>query len=329
MNGSRRNNAQLRANGEELTVDFLNVGFGDSILIRLAWGEDQSFTVLVDSGDQIPEYQQKHPQRIKTVEHLKNENVQGVDLFVLTHFHRDHIADSLEIISQFPVKKVWLDYCLPERFLDRRLTTAPDTDMIDSFNIFNRLITELIRRGVAIELINQAVNRKIGPLTIKTLVPAETILTQLNRDLERIYLTADPVERYRYVAAVDSGLNRTCLALKLEYKDWAFLLPADLPVEFWPGCQADLKANVLKAPHHGDIHSLSEELLARTNPEYVVISVDNQGLKGFPSPESHELITGFNRNIRIFYTDVMPGIYRVNPRFVRFRIGEGTMNVTY
>jgi beta-lactamase superfamily II metal-dependent hydrolase len=327
MNDQRHNEA-LRANAEELTVDFINVGFGDSILIRQSWGEGCSFTALVDGGDQAPEDRVKHPQRLKTIDHLKNEKIKAIDLLILTHFHRDHIADSLEIINVFPIKKVWLNYRIPESFLGRRLQTEPATDKIDSINIFNRIIHELTRRGVAIKVIKQAESRKIGLLTLTTLVPAPAVFTKLDKDIKNIYLTADAAARYQNVIAVDCGLNQTCLALKLEYQGRAFLLPADLPAAFWPGCQADLSANILKAPHHGDLHSLSLELLSRTNPEYVVISADNQGTYGFPSPGTADWIARFNQGIKILYTDVMPGVNRANPRFVRFRIGNGTLSVT-
>jgi beta-lactamase superfamily II metal-dependent hydrolase len=328
MNDQGHNDA-LRSNAEELTVDFINVGFGDSILIRQAWGEGCSFTALVDGGDQSSEDRVNHPQRIRTIEHLKNENIKAIDLLILTHFHRDHIADSLEIINTFPIKKVWLNCCIPESFLGQHLPTEPATNKVDSFNIFNRIITELTRRDVKIEVINQAESRKIGPMTIKALVPAPAVLTQLGKDIENIYLTTDVAERYQNVTAVDRDLNKTCLALKLEYQGWACLLTADLPTDFWPSCQADLGVNVLKAPHHGDIHSLSLELLKRTNPEYVVISADNQGTYGYPSPETDDLIVRFNPYIKILYTDVMPGVNRANTRFVRFRMENGTVSVTY
>jgi competence protein ComEC len=328
MNDQRHNDT-LRAHTEELTVDFINVGFGDSILIRQSWGEGCSFTALVDGGDQASEDLVKYPQRIKTIEHLKNENIKEIDLLILTHFHRDHITESLDIINAIPIKKVWLNYRIPESFLGQRLQTEPATEKVDSFNIFNRIITELTRRDVEIKVINQAESSKIGPMTITALVPAQAVFTQLGKDIENIYLTTDAAERYQSVIAVDRGLNKTCLALKLKYQGWAFLLPADLPAAFWPGCQADLNANVIKAPHHGDIQALSLELLSRTSPEYVVISADNQGTYGFPSPETADLVAGFNRDIKTLYTDVMPGVNRANTKFVRFRMGNGTVSVTY
>jgi beta-lactamase superfamily II metal-dependent hydrolase len=328
MNDSQCADALLQVGGKELTIDFLNVGFGDSILIQQSWGGG-SFTALVDGGEQMPEYYVNHPQRIKTVEHLKNENIRGIDLLILTHFHRDHSAAVLEIIEKFPVKKVWLNYCLPECFWGRQLKSEPATDKVDSFNIFNRIITELTGCGIAIDVINQTQKRKIGLMTIDALVPAPSVLAKLGKDVENIYLTTDAAERYQSIVEVDSYLNASCLVIKLEYQGWTCLLTADMTIDFWPACKDDLKADILKAPHHGDIHSLSEELLSRTNPEYVVISADNQGTYGFPSPESPDLLAGFNKNIRIYYTDVMPGVDRVNPKFIRFRIENGAISVTY
>ena len=66
----------------QLTVDFLNVGQGDAILIRSPEGK----TALVDAG----------PSR-DVAALLKSRNVSALDLLVLSHHHADHYGGMAEV----------------------------------------------------------------------------------------------------------------------------------------------------------------------------------------------------------------------------------------
>ncbi len=71
-----------------LTVDMLDVGQGDAILIQAA-----GKTVLVDAGDRSAD----------TVAQLKKMGVQRIDLAVATHAHADHIGRMEDVIRHFEV----------------------------------------------------------------------------------------------------------------------------------------------------------------------------------------------------------------------------------
>ena len=70
----------------EMTLDVLDVGQGDSILIRSPEGK----TALVDAGPS------KH-----VVTLLKQKGVTSIDLLVLTHHHSDHYGGMAEVIRAF------------------------------------------------------------------------------------------------------------------------------------------------------------------------------------------------------------------------------------
>ena len=321
--------AKMSKNTAELLVDFINVGFGDSILIRQLGADDARFTMLVDTGELAPEFFANQPRRIKTIEHLKNENVTAIDLLVLTHFHRDHSAAALEIIQSIPIKEVWLDYFLPKSFQALRLETEPATAKVDHLNSFNQIITELEQRRVPIRVVTQSASKEVGALVIRAFPPETQVLAKLAEDIELIYTTGAAMEKYQTIIAVDAYLNKTCLLLHLEYQGFKLLLPADLTPDFWEHCQDDLNSHIIKAPHHGDLNSFSKELLAKTNPDYIVISVDNEALNNFPSPGIENFIKAYNPKIKVLYTDVMPGVVRENPQFVRFRIGVDGIAISY
>ncbi|MDH4197473.1 MAG: DNA internalization-related competence protein ComEC/Rec2 [Candidatus Aminicenantes bacterium] len=82
--------------------------------------------------------------------------------------------------------------------------------------------------------------------------------------------------------------NDLSLVLRLSIRSDAVLLPGDIgrAVEaelLEAGC--DVRALVLKSPHHGSLTSSSPEFLAAVGPSVVVVSAGEGNLYGFPNPE--------------------------------------------
>jgi competence protein ComEC len=78
----------LSAWGGQVTVDMLDVGQGDAILIRT-----EGFTALIDAG----------PRDANTVQQLRALGVQSLDLVFATHPHADHIGRMPQILLEFDV----------------------------------------------------------------------------------------------------------------------------------------------------------------------------------------------------------------------------------
>ena len=72
-----------------MTLDFINVGYGDAILIRSG-----SFTMLVDCGDWTVGDGGPDSQRISAADFLRQEGIDTLDLLVLTHLRKRHIYRS-------------------------------------------------------------------------------------------------------------------------------------------------------------------------------------------------------------------------------------------
>ncbi len=81
-----------------VTVDILDVGQGDSILIRSPEGK----TVLIDGGTGS----------VDIVPMLHSREVEKLNMVIGTHAHADHIGGLDEIIESIPIK-VYLDNGLP------------------------------------------------------------------------------------------------------------------------------------------------------------------------------------------------------------------------
>ncbi len=118
---------------KELLVDFINVGQGDSILIRTPRGRN----FLIDGGMQIPFAQAKKENRELSLNYLRKLGIRKLDGLVVTHFHNDHLGGVVPVLKQTEVAKVWdpgnifntqiykdyIDLCEKKRFL-RVITKA-------------------------------------------------------------------------------------------------------------------------------------------------------------------------------------------------------------
>jgi competence protein ComEC len=79
----------------ELEVHFIDVGQGDSILIK-----QNGHNMLIDAGDN------KYGQTV--VNYLKENGVKKLDYVIGTHPHADHIGGLDDVIYAFDVEKVFL-----------------------------------------------------------------------------------------------------------------------------------------------------------------------------------------------------------------------------
>jgi competence protein ComEC len=104
-----------------LKVSFIDVGYGDSILIQDITG----FDVLIDGGSPLA--------GSKVIDYLREQGVDEIDVMVATHAHKDHIGGLTEILqmTDIPVHQIlyngdsgdtetWADFA--EAVNDRRLT---------------------------------------------------------------------------------------------------------------------------------------------------------------------------------------------------------------
>jgi beta-lactamase superfamily II metal-dependent hydrolase len=78
---------------DNLTVHFVDVGQGDSILVQFA-GKN----ILVDGGES--------DMGSRVVSYLKSHNVSSLDLVVSNHPHSDHIGGLVAVLKSIPVRQV-------------------------------------------------------------------------------------------------------------------------------------------------------------------------------------------------------------------------------
>ena len=95
-----------------LVLDFINVGNGDSILIREMESGQQKFAMMVDCGhdhlvrDDHPQELDPRSQRVFAGDFLRKQGVDHLDLLLITHFHRDHIGGMDRVLQAAHVDRL-------------------------------------------------------------------------------------------------------------------------------------------------------------------------------------------------------------------------------
>lgn len=83
---------------DPLTVHYIDAGQGDAALLQFT-DENNTYTILYDSGDW---------QGNEVVPYLEKENVDFVDIVMISHPHADHIGQLEEVLTNFDVGEVWM-----------------------------------------------------------------------------------------------------------------------------------------------------------------------------------------------------------------------------
>jgi beta-lactamase superfamily II metal-dependent hydrolase len=232
----------------ELEVDFLDIGQGDSILIKTPFGQN----VLIDGGEDssvIRELSRNLPLLDRTI-----------DLMILTHPHGDHVDGLNEVIKRYQVKKIiytgvvhetpgyitWLElireYNIPLSIIDRsQKITFGDDCYLDILYPMKSLL-------------GQEVSNVNNSSIVSMLVYGET----------KFLLTGDAE-----IEVEQELLDLTPRSPLLDRRG--------------EGIALDLKADVLKVGHHGSDTSSSEEFLEAVRPKMAIISVGKDNSFGHPS----------------------------------------------
>ncbi|MCK4257961.1 MAG: MBL fold metallo-hydrolase [Halanaerobiales bacterium] len=129
---------------ESVEIHFIDVGQGDSILIKT----DTKKVILIDAGDR--------DQGFNVVRYLKDHGVEKIDLMVSTHPHADHIGGFLSVLKNFPV----------ERILD---SGVPHTS-----KLYEDYLNLIFQKSIPFEIPEPGNEYNFSGLSLKVLGPTKT-----------------------------------------------------------------------------------------------------------------------------------------------------------
>jgi len=244
-------------------IVFIDVGQGDSILIKLPYGRG---VYLIDTGGLLAfaneEWQKKKttfdPGEDIVVPYLKSVGITVIDKLIVTHDDADHMGGGLAILQHIRVKEIVIPETLKEEFIK--------TDFLQY----------ALQEELHITAMQAGDGWKVGGNQFYVLHPHEKM----------------------------SDSNENSLVLLAEINELKWLFTGDIGeegeralLEQYP----NLKADVLKAGHHGSKTSSSPYFLDQIDAKVVVVSAGYNNRFGHPHPE---VLSAYSeRNMRIFRTD--------------------------
>ncbi len=193
--------------------------------------------------------------------YLWSRGIRRIDVLVLTHAHHDHIAGLESVLGNFRVGEIWLP-------------------AITDLEPYDRLARLAGQRQIPLRMHARGATAWIGDAQIAFLSPGAEY-----RPGRRAH-------------------NNDSLVMRLTYGNRIALLAGDIErrmeMELARG-ETPLRADWLKAPHHGSKTSNSLEFLSRVKAPYAVISVAANSPFGHPHPEALENLDA--AGTRYFRTD--------------------------
>lgn len=234
---------------DRLSIDFLDVGQGDSAFITFPNGE----TMLVDGGgtlsfredDSLNSFEPDLPRIGEFVvsEYLWEKGYSRIDYILATHADADHIQGLVDVAKNFNIATAIFGR-----------TPATDQDISE--------LTEVVaRKDIELKLVADGDSLKIGGVTIEVLHPAG--------DEAR-----DAVSN-----------NNNSVVLRFIFGERTFLLTGDIEKEAESGLLQDpgsLNADIVKVPHHGSRTSSTKAFIDAVSADYAVISVGKRSMFGHP-----------------------------------------------
>ncbi len=238
-----------------LKVHFLDVGQGDSAFIETP----QHHQILIDGGPDSAV--------LSKLQDLMPAKDMSLDLVILTHPEKDHMAGLLDVLQRYKVDFIlWTGV----------VRNTPE------YEKWVQLLGEEQAGGAKIVIAKAGQKIIAGDVTIDALYPLKNLDGQ----------------------KMESTSNDSCIVFRLVLNNSSFLFTGDIDSRAETELVnqgSDLSSNVLKVAHHGSKYSTSELFLENVGPEIAVIEVGRNSY-GHPTSEVLQRLDKFG--IKVLRTDI-------------------------
>ncbi len=308
-----------------LRIDFINVGDGDAVLVRLRRpgrpNPEEEYVLLVDCGR--PEVESVPGSRRTSAEaYLRRCGVDHIDLLLLTHLHFDHIGGALSLLAHFPVRALTTGYYPPPGAGRPAAPAGAEKTVVGLYGALAMLydIVALAReRGTACLSVPPTPVLVAAGLELVIRRPLPLLALREQVLMDRIYGGWDCTDAELFEAS--KGRNCTSLITRLGYAGASVLLTGDAYAPCWEEA-GEPPCDVLKLPHHGDGKSMTEPLLKSLSPRYAVISCQSDPPPHKQRPQEDVVAMLLRHVPHVLCTEnrAMPQLAAVSHDAVRFVI---------
>jgi len=284
-----------------MDITFINVGYGESILITCADPERENgqFVMLIDGGSAMDSEYVGQSGRIRSYDFLKKTGITHIDLLVFSHIHEDHTSGLIPVINEIPVCQYWTSVILdpnnygkiidPDKYL-----TDTNRKALFSINAYSQLMKEL--PSDKITWLDGIIPSyfKTNEFTIDVLGPDKDYKEQVEKSLNSVFTAMNAEALNKAVTDTTETMNNASLILRLHYKGYRVLLCGDTNAGGFSHIKKEnsdlLHADVFKIGHHGQADSVDEELIRLVDPSVIVCCASNDYRSNSSNPRTFETI---------------------------------------
>ncbi|HNV72825.1 MAG TPA: MBL fold metallo-hydrolase, partial [Candidatus Ozemobacteraceae bacterium] len=269
-----------------LRVTFLDVGQGDSVLIRTA-----EKTILLDAGDD-----RSNAANVSIIPYLKKEGIKKIDTCIISHPHRDHFGGFIDLVQAIPIG----EFLYAADFM----TNANDGESSgNDAQLYQKLHFAIMEKGIAYNQVTEETKFDWG--------------TGIKVDLFHVAESVGIRDEVASAPKVDGwklNANNQSLIFRVSAGKISYMFSGDAEKEVEANMVAKfgskLRATVMKSGHHGSKTSNSPSFLENvfggpnevTGPRYAVISV---GAKNSFKHPNQETLDNYNYwKVKYFRTDL-------------------------
>ncbi len=264
-------------------VIFLYVGQGDSTLLIIPSGDSYKY-VLVDSNN---DEETGGIEIVRLLKDLFADTGQGLDVYVNTHPHKDHLGKILDIYNEVGISQLW------------HSGHTPGSEHKSQYEDLEKVMKKLGEKNVFRLRGSEEDNRldkenvKIGDITYNVLAPADYVSADIEGE--------KPEQR-------EARIHEQCGVIRFRYgeDEKQVLLTGDADYSAWKEHitkyhQKRLPSTVLSAAHHGsnsffwkDSKTDEEPYMEHLNqiaPTYITVSAPKpkESAHNHPDKEAMEL----------------------------------------
>lgn len=205
-----------------------------------------------------------------TVELLRKYGVKQIDLIIATHPHSDHIGEMRNVLSAFNVQEFW------------------DSGFNHPTRMYGDMLEAIRDSGIKFGTPKRGDSRKFGEALLEVLNPSDEL--------------------------PDNNPNNASLVVRLTYGAKRLLFGGD--AEMYEGTKPsawgqmiatekdNLRADLLKAAHHGSSNGTTREVLDVVNPAIVTISCASGNDYHHPHPKVMGMLDRARDQIDLYRTDL-------------------------
>jgi competence protein ComEC len=234
---------------------------GDWLLVMCDVGQGDG--LVLRAGDRTAVVVDTGPDPAAMDKCLRDLRVEHIPVLVLSHFHADHVGGLAGVLN------------------GRRVDEIEVTPYFSPPAEYKRVVDLATRHGIALRVVTYRERRVVGELSWTTLWPAR--------------VPAVPASGKSSATATDEGSpeNNASIAMMVELSGLRILLTGDLEPESQQAilaAGADLRADVLKVPHHGSAQQ-DPAFIAATHARLALISAGRDNDYGHPAPRTLDLLS--------------------------------------